>query len=343
MTSEFKPSDLLRHLGRGAPHGHYWHKNIGRDGGITQWYSTAAIPRPDNLAKPHHLFFGVNPCGAIPPGDPAYVRSQNLYIGAVNCMYADIDFKNWPGGELATREYVDGLKAAETGPQPNVIIFTGGGFHVYWLLESPVIFTHIGELDTLRDHVAELQRKWVILIGGDPAAKDLARPLRVPNSLNCKPEYGEPRRVEIVYADMSSCYDLADIEVLTSQVIDAPQPEQPPKKQPAAAPLYSSSSVIELYNRNNRITDVMKYYGYTIDGDKFVRPGKNAHDGISGTIDEAANTAYTFSSNDPAFDSRNTSPSGAGCTLTPFDLLVRLSFNGDAKAAVKHLHQAVAA
>jgi hypothetical protein len=44
-----------------------------------------------------------------------------------------------------------------------------------------------------------LQACWVKLVGGDPGAKDLARLLRVPGSLNAK--YDPPRRVAFVWYD----------------------------------------------------------------------------------------------------------------------------------------------
>jgi hypothetical protein len=80
------PSELLSYLGRGALHSYYWHK----DGKCTQWYETSTIPRP---AQWTDVYFGVHPCGEIPPGDAEHVRGRANYVGAVNCFFVDIDFK----------------------------------------------------------------------------------------------------------------------------------------------------------------------------------------------------------------------------------------------------------
>jgi putative DNA primase/helicase len=112
---------------------------------------------------------------------------------------------------------------------------------------------------------------------------------------------------------------------------------QATQQESAPAPIHRESP-IERYNRETNIRDALRQFGYTLVGTRyFVRPGKTPHDGISGTIDDANNRAYTFSSNDPAYDPADTSPSGAGCTLRPFDLLCRLSFGGDVRAAVRWL------
>lgn len=97
-------------------------------------------------------------------------------------------------------------------------------------------------------------------------------------------------------------------------------------------------SIIDAYNAAIDIKALMTHYGYTVNEDRFTRPGKDPRAGISGTIKD--NRMYTFSANDPGYDPADVSPSGAGCTLKPFDLLARLQFDGDAKAAVKYLHEA---
>jgi len=117
--------------------------------------------------------------------------------------------------------------------------------------------------------------------------------------------------------------------------------QQPPqaKRDPLATitPRRRGGSVIDAYNKSVKIKDALTHYGYTVDGNKFTRPDKKAADGFSGTINDVANSAYTFSNNDPAYDSTDLSPSRQGKTIRPFDLLVKLSFSGDIKAAVKSI------
>ena len=122
------------------------------------------------------------------------------------------------------------------------------------------------------------------------------------------------------------------IDMITARATATPSTGTPPHTISADRP-----SIIDSYNRATNIRDLLSHYGYTIEGNKFTRPGKSPKDGISGTIRDETNSAYTFSANDPAYIASDLSPSGAGCTLKPFDVLARLSFANDAKAACLYL------
>ena len=214
-----------------------------------------------------------------------------------------------------------------------MIVSSGKGFHVYWLLAEPFILSD----DAARRDWAEIQRWWVRHVGADPSACDLARVLRVPGTRNGK--YDPPRPVSFIRCELAP----HDNQELMRYVLDArtAELEREQAREPARALANGEKlTPIQAYNQATNIRDLLRAYGYTLVGARyFVRPGKSARDGISGTINDARNCAYTFSSNDPAYDPRDTSPSGAGCTLRPFDILCRLSFGGDAKAAVRWLTQ----
>src|ERR1019366_4054308 len=47
--------------------------------------------------------------------------------------WADIDFKDFPGGEAEATGRLDEFQHA-----PSIVIRTGGGLHCYWLLTAPV-------------------------------------------------------------------------------------------------------------------------------------------------------------------------------------------------------------
>jgi hypothetical protein len=53
-------------------------------------------------------------------------------VCAVNCLYADYDAKDWPGGKEAILQHLLALPWP-----PTVIIDSGGGYHVYHLAVSP--------------------------------------------------------------------------------------------------------------------------------------------------------------------------------------------------------------
>ena len=316
---------LLRFLWRGG-WGHLW-----RRPGTSYWINPQELERA--LARlddrwTTDTYFGVHP---VSSPKSTYERARAEDIAVVNALYADFDDP-------------DALPRIESFvPEPQVIVASGKGFHAYWLLDEPVALSD----DAARKEWAEVQRWWVHHVGADPAACDLARLLRVPGTLNGK--YDPPRPVQFVRCELDQPHSTQDIAgyiimmrelepVLEQAQAREREQTQAPQRESAPARPSTGESPIERYNRETNIRDALRQFGYVLVGERyFVRPGKDIRDGISGTIDDARNCAYTFSSNDPAYDPRDTSPSGMGCTLRPFDLLCRLRFGGDAGAAVRWL------
>ena len=310
-------TEWLSLLWRGGEYGYLWRLADKR----AKWLSVGALDSEIDLLGPgweQDVFYGVHPTRA---GRTAYERGRAEDIAAANCLYADYDDP-------------DALPRIESlQPAPQVIVASGRGFHAYWLLAEPVILSD----DATRRDWAEIQRWWVRHVGADPSACDLARVLRVPGTRNGK--YDPPRPVRFIRCELDRPYDNQKLMryILDARTADL---EREPAGEPALARPSAGESPIERYNRETNIRDLLRAYGYTLVGTRyFVRPGKDPKEGVSGTIDDANNRAYTFSSNDPAYDPRDVSPSGAGCTLRPFDVLCRLSFGGDAKAAVRWLTQ----
>jgi len=73
--------------------------------------------------------------------------SENIYFGActrkgrdgskkgvfeIPALWVDIDFKQFPGGRAEAE-----AKIAQFPLTPSIVVFTGGGFHLYWLLRKP--------------------------------------------------------------------------------------------------------------------------------------------------------------------------------------------------------------
>ena len=327
---------LLRFLWRSG-WGHLWRKP-----GTSCWTNPQQLEHALARLDARWLtdtYFGVHP---VSSPKSAHERARAEDIAFVNALYADFDASDGqdPQALLARIEAIQ--------PAPSVIVASGGGFHAYWLLAEPVALSD----DAARRDWAELQRWWVRHVEADPAACDLARLLRVPGTRNAK--YDPPRPVQFVRCELDRLHDnqelmryildarTAELEREQAQAAEQKQAQaadtQAAQPERAPADRRVSESPIERYNRETTIRDALRQFGYTLVGARyFVRPGKSARDGISGTINDARNCAYTFSSNDPAYDPRDTSPSGMGCTLRPFDLLCRLRFGGDAGAAVRWL------
>lgn len=87
----------------------------------------------------------------------------------------------------------DAWKAIKQFPlQPSLIVDSGGGFHLYWILEEPVAVEQCG-VEKLEAINSVLSRD----LHGDPGTHDISRILRVPGTLNYKNDEN-PRPVKIV-------------------------------------------------------------------------------------------------------------------------------------------------
>jgi hypothetical protein len=198
---------LLQHLHRGGTYGYWWTGNRKH----SNWWKVgtpAALPDGRD-----NLYFGVHPTTAIPPTNakgegtpPANVRSQVVYIAALNCLFGEYDAKDFGNSKVAALAHIDALAT-----QPSVVIDSGGGYHCYWLLSDTFVLAS----DDDRQRAARLQKAWVTFVGSDDDAKDLARVLRVPGTRNYKDDYAPHYpAVDVVRADYTLLYDLDALESL---------------------------------------------------------------------------------------------------------------------------------
>lgn len=106
-------------------------------------------------------------------------------------VWADVDFKDYKGGESEARERLEAFH------KPSAIVRSGNGLHAYWLL------------NTERD--PELLSTGCRMIAGhlgaDMASTDPARVLRLPGTYNAKKP--EPKAVEVEYLDPAVVYKLS--------------------------------------------------------------------------------------------------------------------------------------
>ena len=177
MTENEQRTRFFTHLWRGGQYSFYWVM----PGRKSYWFEVGCFPA-DLKPIERNIYFGVHPTTRIPEEnakgetrDPMYVRSQNQYIAAINCLYVDLD------GDKSEAMY----KAKTFSPSPSVVIDSGGGAHCYWLLDHPLMLVD----DETRQYARNLQARWVGLVNGDNGSKDLSRVLRVPGSRNYKDKY----------------------------------------------------------------------------------------------------------------------------------------------------------
>jgi replicative DNA helicase len=149
---------------------------------------------PDVLKRTNHtnLYFGV----ATRDGKGG--AKENVID--IPALWVDIDFKSTP------KERFDAAFPTFKLP-PTAVVLSGGGYHIYWKLKTPAT-----KID--KDVVENLLRRLAFFLSGDSAAAEIARVLRVPGSLNNKPEYAAPIPVVLQSIDPTKIYSLKDFEFL---------------------------------------------------------------------------------------------------------------------------------
>lgn len=166
-----------------------------------------------------NIYFGVHPT-AKPRGKNH--RARNEDIVAINCFFADFDAKDFEDDKARVLAHIETLPIASS-----VIIDSGGGYHCYWLLRETFVITN----DREHERARKVQQNWVKFVDGDRGAKDLARVLRVPGTLNYK--YDPPRRAEFVRADFERVYSLDELEAALPRVEPPDSPNPLPTRIPS--------------------------------------------------------------------------------------------------------------
>lgn len=171
------------------------------------------------------IYFGVHPTDCE---KSSHKRGTNEDVCAINCLFAEFDPDGRTKDELS--DHIELLPIS-----PSVLIDSGRGYHGYWILRD----TFYLNTSKVRERAARVQKAFVAAVGGDPAAKDLARILRVPGTRNYKdifkPDYP---LVSIVHSDLDQLYEMEELEKsagVTDQAEESRVISIPPYQQTADA------------------------------------------------------------------------------------------------------------
>jgi len=155
---------------------------------------TAAAAACESFASSENVYVGVCPR-----------REQSGKADAVMSapgLWTDIDVGDGKG-HPDKRAALDALEAFKF--PPSMIVDSGGGYHAYWLFRQPFIISGPDDKATIENS----NKGITAALGGDPACFDVGRILRVPGTINHKPDLAGAR-VALVMLYPARRYDVGD-------------------------------------------------------------------------------------------------------------------------------------
>ena len=128
-------------------------------------------------------------------------------VSHVVALYADVDYgKEGHKGKTKIDTYDQAITAIEQFEvKPSIIVSSGHGFQIYWLLNQPEAITD----DTKLSKIENILKGIAIAVSGDGAVAEVARILRIPDTTNQKPDCDD-KNVEILKLEPSLRYSLDD-------------------------------------------------------------------------------------------------------------------------------------
>jgi len=194
----------------------------------------------------------------------AEYQNSNLYFGVatrdgqggrkenivnIPCVWSDVDFKDTP------REIV-AQKLKEFPFRPSIIVKSGGGIHLYWLLKEPAEKQDIAAIEDINHRIVDQ-------LGGDHGACDAARILRVPGTKNRK--YNPAPLCEVTQQN-DFFYTIDDfLEILPESSHNHKEPRQDPSSVNAKDPewLFTAMQGVDTNEASRNVTGT-RIVGYFI-------------------------------------------------------------------------------
>jgi len=157
LVSPYQQRELVAYTPQQKKNWHVLNKEVARDT-LSRW-----VDEPDIYVTPNEFY--------------SWRKIKNT--AALNALYVDLDAHQ---GQDIMRMVANALSALDTAkiPEPNCIIYTGRGAHIYWLIDR----TPPQALPRWQ----ACQRRLVEVCQGDRMSSDATRVLRVVGTTNSKAE-----------------------------------------------------------------------------------------------------------------------------------------------------------
>lgn len=184
----------------------------GREIPISEFYGSPSelVDDMPHLHQQNDLNFnsyiGVNP-------RPLDKNKKQEDIVDIVALWLDVDTKNYEGRKE------EALAAIKRFPlKPNIIADSGNGYHVYWVLETPIIDRDDEQTKRLTQVLAGLLKA----LKADAQARNFDRVLRLPGTMNVK-NPDDPKPCVIVQIDESRFYTLEDFADYRDTAYEEPE------------------------------------------------------------------------------------------------------------------------
>lgn len=144
---------------------------------------------------------------------PQKGRGAEADVVAIPGLWFDLDIREGKHNQADLPSKAEALAFLEEYPlRPSIVVWSGGGLHVYWLFREPLYFHTPEERQAVKDLSSRFQ-KAIILRGQERGCKldntaDLCRLLRLPGTFNHK---RSPVMVEIL-EESGLRYEPADLD-----------------------------------------------------------------------------------------------------------------------------------
>jgi len=183
-------------------------------------------------------------------------------VKILKCFWSDLDCKRKNKPDLPTKEEaLEKIKRFKLAP--SIIIDSGQGYHLYWLLSKLVNIRNESDVLKLRGVLAGLSQA----LGGDVAGKDLSRCLRIPDTLNFKPENPEGLPVKIIKFEPDITYNIKEFEQFYLEQKETILGEVALEKEKIKNWIRDPES-LELPDHFNRLLNVSRNLRETFEGER---------------------------------------------------------------------------